>query len=298
MSQPQRRLEGSTTPRPAPQTYGVKCPYCKKRLDVNESVLKKVRNKSYSQAECPGCHHRLWIVLQDHKPVAIEDPNALRPDKEIPFADADGQEHLESLAQRVRQIQGDLHELKEAVFGVAGGENRIANIQETLAALNKELSALSEKRQLGMKPADLQEMFDHYARWLLEQRGKTRHFEIIERLPDLFDLIDMELYSWRRREDVASEEERQRVCNVLETLQAGMRDWQNRVGLVRFPEVGESWHRAMHEVVRWETTEDPYEESIVKEVVHSGYRLHADGRVLRTALVVLSTTSRPEGTGA
>jgi hypothetical protein len=127
--------------------------------------------------------------------------------------------------------------------------------------------------------AVLAQMSADYARFLHRN-------VIIGRLPELFDLVEVELNHLRRSENGGhSEEVRQHVIATLSKIWERIENWQQRCGLNRFPQVGESFELVKHEKFGVEETDDGAKFDRVKEIVRSGYVI--DEEVLRRAKVVV-----------
>lgn len=217
----------------------------------------------------------------------------------------------ERLGTALTAIQG-MHECLEEIQAAQGkiiraqlSEKSHKAMQETVAACNR-LEQLSEKlegaasrifEQVQSKlvaPDGLRASLDVYHDWQLERCGdEERRLRVIERLPSLFDFVEMELRALRAAGDVSPQPpERQGIVAELEKLHERMKDWQASVGLVRFPDPGDAFDTTKHDIASMVETSDAAKVHSVKEVVRSGYRLGNDGPVLRRALVVRWVTPR------
>ncbi len=136
---------------------------------------------------------------------------------------------------------------------------------------------------------------DRVRAYLDQFQGETQD-KIVRLLPSLFEHNDLALYSYRYgRHDNLSPEVRQKVVEVLETLQGRIHDWQNQVGLVRLGRENERFDSVKHERRGCEETDDPQKANTLKEVICSGYQLIGHDEVLRRALVIGWVESRGNG---
>jgi molecular chaperone GrpE len=118
------------------------------------------------------------------------------------------------------------------------------------------------------------------------QKCLAQILKIVERLPDVFDFVEMELRACRPADDASPAPERRSIVAELEKLQQRIRAWQASVGLIRFPNPGDAFDANTHDVESVAQTDDVAKADSVKEVVGSGYRLGTDGPILRRARVV------------
>jgi hypothetical protein len=136
-------------------------------------------------------------------------------------------------------------------------------------------------------PEGIRASLDAYHEWLLQRCGdEEKRLRIIERLPDLFDLVEIELAARRSAGDGPPALERQSAVVELVKLQIRIRAWQESVGLIRFPNPGDAFDATRHDADSVVETDDAAIVDTVKEVVRSGYRLGSDGPILRRARVV------------
>jgi hypothetical protein len=203
-------------------------------------------------------------------------------------------ESLGRLQECIAEIQGSSARGAEARLSA---KSQQAN-QETIAACTR-LENVAEKlegaasrffEQVQSKllaPEAIRSSLDAYHGWLLQRCGdEETRLRIIERLPDLFDLVEVELAARRSAGDGPAAPERQSAVVELVKLQIRIRAWQESVGLIRFPNPGDAFDATRHDVESVVETDDDAIVDSVKEVLRSGYRLGSDGPILRPARVV------------
>ena len=197
---------------------------------------------------------------------------------------------------------GGMHECLEEIQAAQGSvfraqlsERSHKAMEETVAAcrrleqLSKKLEEASsrifeEVRSKLLGPDGLRASLDVYHDWLLERCGdEEQRLRIIERLPNLFDLVEAE---WRASRAASGASPDRGEAEAIERLYRRVRAWQESVGLIPFPQPGERFDPSRHDVAGDVETDDFAKVDTVKEVVRSGYRYGSDGPILRRAAVV------------
>lgn len=209
---------------------------------------------------------------------------------------------------------GGMHECLEEIQAAQGkvfhaqlSERSHKAMEETVAAcrrleqLAKKLEQtssqiFSEVQSKLLAPDGLRASLDVYHDWLLERCGdEEQRLRIIERLPNLFDLVEAEWQASRAASDSCPERDE---AAAIERLYRRVRAWQESVGLVRFPQPGEPFDPARHDEADTAETDDPAKVDTVKEVVRSGYRFGSEGPILRRAAVVRWVRRQAERDGS
>ncbi len=216
----------------------------------------------------------------------------------------------EKLGRAITAI-GGMHECLEEiqatqakVFRAQLSERSHKALEETVAAcrrleeFSKKLEEASsrifeEVRSKLLAPDGLRASLDVYHDWLLERCGdEEQRLRIIERLPNLFDLVEAEWQAGRAAEGAPLD---RGEAGGIERLYRRVQAWQESVGLVRFPRPGEVFDPTLHDAAGMAETVDTAKVGTVKEVVRSGYRFGSDGPVMRRAAVVRWVRRREEG---
>lgn len=109
--------------------------------------------------------------------------------------------------------------------------------------------------------------------------------DVVEKLPELADMVETELRYWRAVADPTINPAR--VVRTLENIIYGVFNWMNIRGIERFGEPGDTYDYAMHIQDSGVDAQDSSLFGKIKEVAYSGYRLRQGNKVLRRAKVVV-----------
>ncbi len=219
----------------------------------------------------------------------------------------------EKLGRAISAI-GGMHECLEEIQAAQRkvlhahlSDRSLKALNETVAACRRleELSKKLEQASLRifdevkshiLAPDGLRASLDVYHEWLLERCGdEEQRLKIVERLPQLFDLVEAEWQAGRATESHSPDHDpAARIERLYERVQA----WQESVGLVRFPRPGEAFDPTVHDAASVVETDDPERVDTVKDVLRSGYRWGSGGPVMRRAVVVRWVRRQENGDSA
>lgn len=119
-----------------------------------------------------------------------------------------------------------------------------------------------------------------------EVEFSEKSYKAVQEIIAACDRLERLSEKWEAAASRLFEQVKSSFVAELDELHERIKDWQEGAGLTRFPEPGEAFDAARHDVDSVVETDDMAKVDSIKEVVRSGYRLGNDGPVLRRALVV------------
>lgn len=217
-------------------------------------------------------------------------------------------ELLEKPAASISKLLKHAGKLADATVQL---QKRIANSEQSLAALHETLEHIVQRiRPVGddsrymlrlVSDKDVEQMHVDLVRVALSpsniRRIVSEYFDdskqrladrtaIVDRLPDLFDVIERRLQSWKNRKDVESAALQQAVRDVLEEVWGSITYWQKVNGIERFAVPEEPYDQHWHTMESSDYLAKHDLQDIIGEVKYSGYRFRT-GELLRKAIVTV-----------
>ena len=230
-------------------------------------------------------------------------------------------EQVGQLKEFVEAIEAELQSPTDGIMRFAR-EYREATGQSTGApevALTEAAVSKIATRVLdaARRPEGIREYLSRYRTLLSENNEPSSLPALLEKLPDLFDCIELELQTWKKRPEEKVKEFLSRddirgqmaaeieeleifienprvlrmvslaVTQMLAEKQKTIENWQVGAGIIRYiPEKGDKFRIAQHQLAEEVPTDDSHRADEICEVVMAGYRFgHPDNQPIRRARV-------------
>ncbi len=207
---------------------------------------------------------------------------------------------LDTIQKYVRRVHAlvastakDVVDLGETLQQLLTDAEGVKNEETVLRLISDEFMerVISDSIRRTLSPMNLRSIVTEYHREAEQRIGDPA--SIVRELPELFDVIEERLISWKKPDKVVkSTNVREEVSKVLHDIWKRVVYWQQCRGIVRFPNINEAYDERLHRLSGSHVVSVNELPDTVSEIARSGYYFGDDQALLRKAEVIANVKPR------